>query len=109
MGGGELGPALVPPGHQILELAVLVLSALGPGPRRRERAGQSACLLLGGGQPALRGTDLAAQLGHPLSALGRGAGIGRLPPFGLRQGCLGGGAVSDRGGQLLASGGQPRR
>ena len=107
MRGGQVGPALLAPGHHVLELAVLVLGLLGARARLLVGGGQPARLLLGRGQPAPRGPDLAAQPGQPLGALGGGAGLRGEPPLGLGQRGLGLRPPGHDAGQLIPGGGQP--
>ena len=85
----QLGPVLVPAANVVLQLAVLLLSLLGPGPGRGQHRRQAAGFLLGRGDPAPGRAGLAAQPGQPLRALGGFPGVGCDLPFRLGQGSLG--------------------
>ena len=104
---GQVGPAFVPAGHQILYLAVLLPCLLGAGLSLSERLGQAACLFFSGGRLGARRLHLAAQPGELLGAGNGGPGVRCQPPIGLDQAGLGVGALLQRGGKPRTCCGEP--
>ena len=103
MRGGQVGPALLTAGYDVLQLPVIALGLLGARERLLVGRVQPAGLLLGRSHPAARRTDLVAHLGKPFRALRGGARLGGETPLRLGERGLGGGPLGHDLAQLIAA------
>ncbi len=100
----ELGPVLIAAAELILQLPVLLLGSLGPGPGGGKTSGQPACLFLGGSKPAPGRSSLTAKPGEPLGPLSGRPRVGGYLALGLSDGSFRRCPGRHRDGQLLAGG-----